>query len=168
MVASADAQALAKEGKFLLRDLRATAACFGRGLLAQFRTAPHSIIPKHFSSTRAGGVSRVHDVHSSKMSWWKMVRASAPPWERTPSCRDAVVRAAIRPSLSAKSRRGTHFRTNSFWMGRTFLGSISCWLCVMRAWEMSAVSACASVRDRIHSSSSNIFCCWVFFFLQKT
>ena len=123
MVDSADAQALAKEGRFRLRVLRATAACFGRGLLAQFRTAPHSFIPKHFSSTRAGGVSRVHDVHSSKMSWWKMVRASAPPWERTPSCRNAVVRAAISPSLSAKSRRGTHSRTTFFlWMGRTFFG----------------------------------------------
>ena len=38
-----------------------------------------------------------------------------------------VVRASISPSLSAKSRRETHFRKNSqIWMGRTFLGSTSC------------------------------------------
>ena len=33
-----------------------------------------------------------------------MARASAPPWDPTPICRIAVVRAAISPSLSAKSR----------------------------------------------------------------
>ena len=40
-----------------------------------------------------------------------MARASAPPWEPTPRCRIAAVRAAISPSLSAKSRLETYFRT---------------------------------------------------------
>ena len=39
-------------------------------------------------------------------------KASAPPWVLTPICRIAVVRAAISPSLSAKSRRET-YRKNS-------------------------------------------------------
>ena len=43
----------------------------------------------------------------------KEARVSAPPWEPTPSCRIAVVRAAISPSLSARSRRETNFRKNS-------------------------------------------------------
>ena len=42
-----------------------------------------------------------------------MARASAPPWDPTPSCRIAVVKAAISPSLSARSRRETHFRKTS-------------------------------------------------------
>ena len=52
-----------------------------------------------------------------------MARASAPPWVPTPICRIEVVRAAISPSLSARSRLETYFRTNSpVGMGRTFLG----------------------------------------------
>ena len=34
-------------------------------------------------------------------------------------------------------------------------------------YAMSAVTACASVRDRIHSSSLNSFCCGDNFFLQE-
>ena len=50
-----------------------------------------------------------------------MARASAPSWNPTSSCRTAVVRATISPSLSAKSRRETYFRQNSpIWMDRTF------------------------------------------------
>ena len=33
-----------------------------------------------------------------------MAEASAPPWEPTPSCRIATVKATISPSLSAKVR----------------------------------------------------------------
>ena len=68
--------------------------------------------PKHCSSTLTGAseVSRTPDVHSSKMRWWTMARASA-PWGPTPSRRIAVVRTALSPSLSATSRLETHFRT---------------------------------------------------------
>ena len=55
--------------------------------LAEILTAFHSIIQKQlFSSTliRANGVSRDRAVHSSKMSWWKIAKASAPPCEPTP------------------------------------------------------------------------------------
>ena len=48
-----------------------------------------------------------------------MAKASAPPGIPTPICRIEVVRAAISPSLSAKSRRETKFRKN---VGRTFFG----------------------------------------------
>ena len=93
----------------------ATAPRLWRRELAEFHTALHFIIPGHFPSTlmRANGVTRVPDVHSSKRSWWKIVRASAPPWEPTPSCRIAIVSAAISPSLSAKRRPEMYFRRNS-------------------------------------------------------
>ena len=42
-------------------------------------------------------------------------------------------------------------------MGRTFLGSTSCWSYVTLSFEMSVVTSCASVSERIHSSSSNCF-----------
>ena len=41
-------------------------------------------------------------------------------------------------------------------MGRTLPGSTSSWSYVMRCSRMSAVICCASVRDRIHSSSSKV------------
>ena len=49
--------------------------------LAEFRTALHPMNTRPFLSStliRASGVPRVPDTHSSKMSWWKMARASAP------------------------------------------------------------------------------------------
>ena len=42
-----------------------------------------------------------------------MAKASEPPGVPTPMCRIEVVRAAISPSLRAKSRRETYFRKNS-------------------------------------------------------
>ena len=61
-------------------------------------------------------------------------------------------------SLSARSRRETYFRKNSpIWMGRTFLGSTSCCSYVTLSSGTSVVTSCASVNERIHSSSSNCF-----------
>ena len=103
---------------------RRTASC-GRRKLAEFRTANHSTFQNIFSSTllRASGVSRVPEVHSPKESWWKMSRASAPPWETPPSGRIAAVRAAISLSRSDKSRLETRFHTNfPSGVGRTSLG----------------------------------------------
>ena len=50
-------------------------------------------------------------------------------------------------------------------MGRTFLGSTSCWSYVTLSSGMSVVTSCASVNERIHSSSN----CFVVgsFSLQK-
>ena len=92
------------------------------GNLPSFAQLPfhHS---KQFSSALIleSGVSRVPEVHSSKMSWWKMARASAPPWEPTPSCRIATARAVISPSLNADNRLETNVRrTSPIWIGRTF------------------------------------------------
>ena len=60
-----------------------------------------------------------------------MARASAPPWEPTPNCRIAAVRAATSSALSTNSRLETYVRRNStIWVGRTFfLGSTSLWSC---------------------------------------
>ena len=72
------------------------------------------------------------------------------------------------PSLSAKSRRDTYFRKNSpTRTGRTFLGSTSCWSYVTLSSAMSVVASCASVSERIHSSSSNCFVVGSFFFLLE-
>ena len=87
-----------------------------------------------------------------------MARGPAPPGVPTPICRIEIVRAAISPSLRAKSRRETYFRKNSpTRTGRTFLGSTSCRSYVTLSSAMSVVASCASVSERIHSSSSNCF-----------
>ena len=69
-----------------------------------------------------------------------MARAWALPWVPTPICRIEVVTAAISPSLSA---------TN-------FLG-ISLLQLVHDAVFWDVMNSCASVDERIHSSSSNCF-----------
>ena len=52
-----------------------------------------------------------------------MAKASAPPGVPTPICRIEVVKAAMSPSLSAKSRRETYFRKElSHLNGPNFLG----------------------------------------------
>ena len=94
-------------------------------------------------------------VVSSRLVCWKM---AAPPGVPTPICRFDVVRAAISSSLSARSRRETYFRRNSpIRVDRTFIGSTSCWSYVTLSSGMSVVTSCASVSERIHSSSSNCF-----------
>ena len=98
-----------------------------------------------------------------------MARASAPPWDPTPNCRIDVVRAAIPPSLSAKSRRETYFRKELLHLnGPNFLG-VDLLLITHDAvfWDVGAVISCASVNDRIHSSSSNCFEDWVVLLLQE-
>ena len=105
----------------------------GKWELAEFRTALHSISPKHFPALiLASGLSRVPHAHSSEMRWWKVASASAPPWEPTPRCCIATVKAAIFSSLSGSSRLETHFRGNSpIWMGRAFCGPLD----FGRAWR---------------------------------
>ena len=61
---------------------------WGRKLLAEFpqrKSLDHS--DSVFSSTffRAEGAFSNPDTHSPKMSWWKIVKASAPPCEATPT-----------------------------------------------------------------------------------
>ena len=100
-------------------------------------------------------------VVSSLFVCWKM---AAP----TPICRIDVVRAAISSSLSARSRRETYFRRNSpIRVDRTFIGSTSRWSYVTLPSGMSVVTSCASVSERIHSSSSNCFVVGPFPFLRK-
>ena len=153
------------------RFLPATAACFGRRQLAEFRAALRSVSGKLSPLSTwilACGLSSVPDAHSSKMSWWKIASASAPPWEPPLSCRIAV-RVEISPLLSARSRLETYFRRNSsIWMGRTFAGSTSLWSWVRRSSGISAATSCASVRDRNYSSSSNIFVVGSFAFFRNT
>ena len=97
----------------------------GEGSLPSFAQYTTQPFQNMFWSTLilANGVSRVPDAHSSKMSWWKMARASAPP-----SCRIAAVRAAISPSLSAENRLETYFCRNypSGWDGSSSRGRFSC------------------------------------------
>ena len=52
-------------------------------------------------------------------------------------------------------------------MGRTFVGFTSLRSCAMRSSGMSAVISCTSVRDRIHSLSSNIFVVGSFSFFRN-
>ena len=84
----------------------------GEGCLPNFSHSTQSI---RSSSVRqlyfVLRVSKDPDIHSSKMSWRKIAKASGPPCEPTPTCLIAVVRAAISPSLSAESHLDIHFRT---------------------------------------------------------
>ena len=75
-----------------------------------------------------------------------MAKASAPPWEPTPSCRITVVRAAISPSLIARSRRETSAGILPLEWAELFSGQ-----------PLAGQISCASVHERIHSSSSNFF-----------
>ena len=51
-----------------------------------------------------------------------MARASAPPWDPTPSCRIAVVRAAISPSLSQRAAARRISAETPHLNGPNFLG----------------------------------------------
>ena len=55
------------------------------------KTTQYDVIFAFYRGDRSR--TRIAIVH--QMSWWKMARGSAPPWDPTPSCRIAVVRAAI-------------------------------------------------------------------------
>ena len=61
---------------------------------------------------RVAAQQAARTLHSSWLIWWKMARASSPSREPTPSWRIAVVRAAISPSPSARSRLETYFHKN--------------------------------------------------------
>ena len=79
-----------------------------RRLIAEFLTALHSVIPKQFVSStliHANVVSNSPDIQSSKMSWWKIDEALAPPCEPTHTCLITVMNATISPSLSATFAR---------------------------------------------------------------
>ena len=61
-----------------------------------------------------------------------------------------------------------YFRKNSpILMGRTFFGSTACWSHRTLSSGTSAVISCASVNERIHSSSSNCFELLAPFLLQE-
>ena len=85
----------------------------------------------------------------------------------------AVMSAAISPSLSAKSSHHTYFRTPSEQVAHVTGPTLwSCEVssgapCVTCPSGMSPVIASATVRDRIHTSSSNIFGVGAFFLLQE-
>ena len=102
------------------------ARCFHPATAAEFLTTFRSIIQKQFFSSalnRHEGAFTDPVAHSPKMSWWKMARASVSPYEPTPTCLIAAMRAAISLSLRTID---TYFRTNSaIWMGHTLLGSTS-------------------------------------------
>ena len=88
----------------------ATAARLVRKLPTELSTAFHSIIRNLlFSSTsiRAKGVSTGTAIHSSRMSWSEIAKASALSCEPSPTCLIAVMSAAISPSLSTNSRPRT-------------------------------------------------------------
>ena len=78
------------------------------------------------------------------------------------------MRAAIPPSLSARSRLETHFRKNSLIVNGPDLFRVDSLLIIFELSSgTSAVISCASVNERIHSSSSNNFVVGSFFFLQE-
>ena len=89
-------------------------------------------------------------------------------WEPTPTCRIAIVRAAISPSQSAKRRLEKYFRRNSpsEWV-EPFLGPVHLGRFLTRSSRMSVVISSASARERTHSSSSNIFVVGSFSFFKK-
>ena len=70
------------------------------------------------------------------------------------------MRAAISLSLRARSRRENYFRkSSSIWT--------TCWSYVTLSSGTSAVISCASVIERIHSSSSNSFVVGPFSFFRN-
>ena len=90
-------------------------------------------------------------VHSSKMSWWTIARASVLPWEPTPSCRIASVKArfVLHRALAVAWR---HVRRN-IWMGRTFWGPLQfgrawCALLGCLRWLSALPSEIESTRHR--------------------
>ena len=131
-----------------------------KGSLLSFALHATQSFQNIFSSslTRARGVSSVPDVHSSKKD--KLVE----------DCEGLSFTFATNIELSHCSCEGRHFfftkrkkspvnifagTPQSGWVEplEEGEGSISLWSCVMQSSGMSAMTACASVRDRIHSSS---------------
>ena len=85
----------------------AAAACLGRRLLAEFHTASLSIIPEQFFSQT---MIRADDIHSSRMSLWKIARGLRSSLRANSYLRTiAVMSAAVSPSLGAGSRFDTRF-----------------------------------------------------------
>ena len=102
---------------------------------------------------RSASLSSIH--RKGVERWPKPQRHPGVP---TPICSIEVVKAASSQSLSARSRRETYFRKNSpIGMGRTFRESASRCSYVTLSSGTSVMTSCASVSERIHSSSLDCF-----------
>ena len=126
-----------------------TAACLEGRLLAEFLTALHTIIQKQFCSStliRAKGVSSDRDIRLSKSGLVEDRQSLSSSWRahsNLPECSDFSLTVRQEPPRHILSHEVSHLHGSLFFGVHALSG-------------MSDVTASASVRDRIHSSSSNI------------
>ena len=146
--------------------------CLGRNRDAASRTACHSIIPNQFVSSTlilASGPLSEPVIHFIVEELMKDGQGLSAAWGTHSDLPHRCRQGCNFSSLSAKSRRETYFRKNSSHLNgpNFFWESISCCSYVTVSSGTSAVTSCASVSERIHSSSWNWFEVGSFVFLQK-